>query len=333
MSVYAVGSATVTAGSATVTLIGADLTQISVGQLFRRLASRVFYEIASIDYENNQINLSDIYVDTDYYTYMTGEVLGTGTGIVKNFTGTLGNVPIIVGTVSVTDGVEVFTDNGDETLTGDDGGTGVIDYSTGVYYIAFKVNVGNGVDVTCDYRYGLSMGASSYQVVTDYTPNYGWPEVNAGDSKTEEIISEALEQIDEDLFSAENLNVVTTAINYTVPVTVDVVLVSGAITITLGLASLRTKPLWIFKTDSGTSTTIRCQGANTIEFNYEYVLSFNFNMMKLVSDQSNMYFINAHRTSSWSSSSSSYSSSSHSFSSSSSCSSSSISSSNSSTSA
>jgi hypothetical protein len=80
------------------------------------------------------------------------EVIGTGTGALKTFAVALTYKPMIAGSLSITDTVEIFTDNGDGTLTGDAGGTGTINYTTGVGSVTFKSNVGLGQDIEADYN-------------------------------------------------------------------------------------------------------------------------------------------------------------------------------------
>jgi|GEM_PF-1742454 len=85
-----------------------------------------------------------------YYRHAT--ILGTGDGSTKDYSGTLEEYPVRPGTVVVTDLTETFTDNGDGTLTGGAGGTGTIDYWTGVISVSFFANValGDEVIVTAD---------------------------------------------------------------------------------------------------------------------------------------------------------------------------------------
>ena len=61
--------------------------------------------------------------------------LATGDGINPSFSGGLQNPPIIIGTVFITDGVQILQDQGDGTLTGN--GTGTIDYVTGAFSVTF----------------------------------------------------------------------------------------------------------------------------------------------------------------------------------------------------
>ena len=79
------------------------------------------------------------------------EVIETGDGNTKAFTGTLANSPIEPGTVVVTDGVETFADDGCGRLYGDAGGAGTINYKAGTYVLGFNANVVLATDVTADY--------------------------------------------------------------------------------------------------------------------------------------------------------------------------------------
>lgn len=82
---------------------------------------------------------------------IVAEILAAGDGATAAFTGTLAASPIEPGTVSVTDGVETFADDGSGRLTGDAGGSGTIDYKTGKLAVTFNANVGNGTDIEVDY--------------------------------------------------------------------------------------------------------------------------------------------------------------------------------------
>jgi len=87
------------------------------------------------------------------FAEVTGEVIGTGDGYATTFTATLANKPIKPGTVKVTDGTETLTDNGDGTLTGDQGGSGTINYVTGEISVTFANAPASGADITVDYEW------------------------------------------------------------------------------------------------------------------------------------------------------------------------------------
>jgi hypothetical protein len=68
------------------------------------------------------------------------DYLATGNGG-NTYTGTLTLHPIIQGSFGPFSNVETFTDNGDGTLTGSMGGTGTINYTTGVWSVTFAAAV------------------------------------------------------------------------------------------------------------------------------------------------------------------------------------------------
>jgi len=69
----------------------------------------------------------------------------------RAFTGGLAEVPVEPGSVVITDGVETFADDGFGRLTGDDGGSGTVDYVTGTVAVTFAAAPAEGEDVTADY--------------------------------------------------------------------------------------------------------------------------------------------------------------------------------------
>jgi len=87
------------------------------------------------------------------YDKVTGEQIGIGDGYTVTFTATLSKTPIKPGSVTVTDGTETFTDNGDGTLTGSLGGTGTINYVTGEITVTFANAPANYAAITVDYEW------------------------------------------------------------------------------------------------------------------------------------------------------------------------------------
>lgn len=81
-----------------------------------------------------------------------GEVIATGNGSTKNYSVTLdAGLPVEPGTLSVSDGVETFIDDGHGRLLGSAGGSGTVHYATGAVAVAFNANVVNETDVVADY--------------------------------------------------------------------------------------------------------------------------------------------------------------------------------------
>jgi len=87
------------------------------------------------------------------YPSVSGESIGTGDDATTTFNATLAKTPVIPGSVSVTDGTETFTDNGDGTLTGSAGGSGTVNYTTGALSVTFNAAPSNGASITADYSY------------------------------------------------------------------------------------------------------------------------------------------------------------------------------------
>jgi len=82
---------------------------------------------------------------------VTDEYFSTGDGDTKGHTNTLQKASIKPGTLTVTDGVEAFTDQGDGELDGSSGGTGTVDYATGEVHVRFKTAPAEDAVVTCSY--------------------------------------------------------------------------------------------------------------------------------------------------------------------------------------
>lgn len=97
------------------------------------------------------------YIDTQTYTTVTAEVLGTGNGSNKTFAGTLafksGGARRTCFGISVTDGVETFSDNYNGVLTGSAGGTGTINYASGAISVTFNTAPAGAVNITVTYQW------------------------------------------------------------------------------------------------------------------------------------------------------------------------------------
>lgn len=109
---------------------------------------------------------------------VTGEVIGTGdAGGTVNFVGNLTESPLQRFSVSITDAVETFTDDGLGNLTGDAGGTGTVNYDTGAFDITFDVAPSDGQDITAAYfsivDAEFTLGANG-SAITDSNLIAGW---------------------------------------------------------------------------------------------------------------------------------------------------------------
>lgn len=92
----------------------------------------VFYQDPDSFYRDNVENVSR-------FSTWTGD--GATVGFTNTFTG---NFPILPNTVVIDDTVEVFTDDGAGTLTGNLGGTGTVVYATGVISVTFNTAPADG---------------------------------------------------------------------------------------------------------------------------------------------------------------------------------------------
>jgi hypothetical protein len=91
----------------------------------------------------------DIFYQDFPQQYAT-DSLATGDGSTTNFTGNLQNPPVIIGTLFITDSVQVLQDDGSGTFTGD--GTGTIDYVTGAYNVTFTTAPASSLVIYAKYQ-------------------------------------------------------------------------------------------------------------------------------------------------------------------------------------
>ncbi|MGE4297534.1 MAG: hypothetical protein AB7E47_05840 [Desulfovibrionaceae bacterium] len=76
--------------------------------------------------------------------------VATGDGVAKTFALELGVV--VPGSVSITDDVETFSDDGFGALTGDDGGSGKVDYATGKATVTFNAAPADEAAITATVK-------------------------------------------------------------------------------------------------------------------------------------------------------------------------------------
>ena len=92
----------------------------------------------------------------DFYTHYpqtyTEETLGTGDGSTTVFSYTALMLPIKPGTVVIDDQTEIFTSSGG-TLTGDQGGTGTVNTTTGAISVTFNTAPASGQKLRVQYEY------------------------------------------------------------------------------------------------------------------------------------------------------------------------------------
>lgn len=99
---------------------------------------------------------ADYCVQNGHIAYQ--DYLDSGDGATQIYSGTLNVDPILGGSLSIFDSVETFTDNGDGTLTGDMGGTGTINYTTGAWSVDFNANVAAGDNIYAIYNPNTIIG-------------------------------------------------------------------------------------------------------------------------------------------------------------------------------
>lgn len=91
-----------------------------------------------------------------YYSspLVQGETVGSGGSSTGPYTWNFSYTPIRAGSVSITDGVQVVTDDGTGNLTGDCS-TGTVDYTSGATTVTFNNAVGTGVTISANYEYDM----------------------------------------------------------------------------------------------------------------------------------------------------------------------------------
>lgn len=110
------------------------------GTLPAGLSSSVSYYVSKIDTDTFYL-----YTDNKLTTKANATDTGTGTHTAKKY-----GTRRVCFDVVFTDGIETFTDNRDGTLTGSAGGTGTINYATGVFSLTFAASA---TTVTADYKW------------------------------------------------------------------------------------------------------------------------------------------------------------------------------------
>ncbi len=80
------------------------------------------------------------------------QVIGTGDTTTKDFSDSLDQYPVEPGSVSITDGVETFSDDFNGRLTGSAGGAGLVNYETGAIQASFNAAPAQSASVTATYK-------------------------------------------------------------------------------------------------------------------------------------------------------------------------------------
>lgn len=226
MSVYSVNSVTIKPGSAKVIGNSTEFTTyIGQGDIFKISDESVFYDIASVNSATN-LTLSSNYENSNYWGYVTNEVVATGLAATKMYSGYIDNVPILANTVTINASYEHFTDNGAGTLSGDASppGSGTIDYNLGSFSITLGSNLTATADFVASYQYGTTMSGMNYQILTSFTPHLSIPELSTSDTNSAYIITKAFRVIDSNFYKHKSK---TISVDYTATNTDFTILLSG----------------------------------------------------------------------------------------------------------
>jgi len=206
MAVYNTGSVTVKVGSAKVIgSSGVDFTSdVSAGDLFKLKSESTFYDVASVN-NATSITLSARFANSNYNLNATGEVAATIAAGTIVYSGTLDNTPVVQSNVVLLASDIRLVDDGAGNLSGTNAeGTheGSINYDTGAWTITFAATADIvGAEITGSYVYGNTLNGMPYQIVTDYTPNYTFPELGLNDTNFQHIYTKAVRMIDSALYN------------------------------------------------------------------------------------------------------------------------------------
>jgi len=200
MSAYSTGSVTITAGKTTVVGSGTAFTKnVEAGDLFKLRGQAGIYDIAAVN-SATKVTLTARYSSADYQTNRTNEHIATTNATDLTYIATIANTPIIQETLVVTGSDETWTDDdGSGTLTAaasPSGSSGTIDYDTGALSITYSASPTEDYGVTAIYQSGDEANSVSYQIVTDFTTNYEFPEMSINDVNFQHIYTKAMRLID-----------------------------------------------------------------------------------------------------------------------------------------
>jgi hypothetical protein len=127
---------------------------------FPQFANPAQYPQASLQFAWNMggdwVNQNQLPVGAN--TPVTNEGVGTGTGSQATFAYTAENLPVVPGTVIITAGTVIATDNGSGELTGTGITAGTINYATGVLGLTYAVDPADELPITMAYSYTAPAG-------------------------------------------------------------------------------------------------------------------------------------------------------------------------------
>lgn len=129
------------------TFTGAD-GSVPAGVFSTISASRYYAGISAID---TSVDIVSVFVG-DVATVVASEIIATGNAATKTFSHTVAHLYPLPGTVTVTAGAVVGTDDGNGNIAGT-GITGTINYVTGAVSVTYTTAPGSGVAITMGYTY------------------------------------------------------------------------------------------------------------------------------------------------------------------------------------
>jgi hypothetical protein len=199
--IYQTGSANIRVGSSSVVGNSTSwLANISAGDLFKLSNDSAFYTVSSVS-TATKLSLSTRYRNSSHETSRSQHIATTNSTDLT-YTGTLSTVPCLLESVVVLGSDERFTDDGDGTLTGDDGGSGSYDPDTGAISITYNASPTVGYGISASHLSGDSLNAVSYQIVKDFTTNYSFPEMGLNAINFPTIYTHAVRMIDSAMYTA-----------------------------------------------------------------------------------------------------------------------------------
>jgi len=202
MASYKEGTANLTCGKSRVTGVDTEWdTYVSAGHLFKLNDDPTFYEIAGVESATALI-LTSNYFNTAYRTRVASEHIATTNVATKVYSGTILYTPILHNSLSINASYEVYSDDGAGNLVGSPTGSGSIDYDTGAWSIVMNATHSASINMLASYYWGNDLNSVSYQIITDYTPNYSFPEMSSNDFNFQHIYTKAIRMVDSELYNA-----------------------------------------------------------------------------------------------------------------------------------
>ena len=152
---------------------------MSVQPMTAPIGAVFYYEYVHSMSKGGDITSGDNLIQTfsEWYSaeYVAEESYGTGDNATVTFNGTLSWTPVrgydsdYGWSVEITDGTETFTDNGSGVLTGDAGGSGTVNYTTGEVSVTFSAAPGAAQAITASYYYNSESNSQIPEVELELT--------------------------------------------------------------------------------------------------------------------------------------------------------------------